>query len=301
MVVAGPLTPGQKANTTSTAASIVKKGSATSARDGGLHRISAATSSVMKLATSTSSKDPQLCALLACDIYTHLRIAEVAEEYWLVPDTLYLTVNYIDRYFSGNEMNRQRLQLLGVACMLIASKYEEISAPQVENFCYITDNTYFNEEVLQMEAAVLKYLKFEMTAPTTKCFLRRFVRVAQGCDEAPLLQLEYLACYIVVLSLLEYDMLGYLPSLTAASTIFLAKFILQPTKHPWNATLHHYTLYQPSELCECVKALHNLYCYSPGNNLSSIREKYSQHMYEYVAKKICPPSIPTDFFQSPSS
>lgn len=46
---------------------------------------------------------------------------QVAEEYRLVPDTLYLTVNYIDRYLSGNPMNRQRLQLLGVACMMIAS------------------------------------------------------------------------------------------------------------------------------------------------------------------------------------
>lgn len=30
---------------------------------------------------------------------------------------------------------------------LIARKYEEICAPQVEEFCYITDNTYFKEEV----------------------------------------------------------------------------------------------------------------------------------------------------------
>uniref|UniRef100_A0A453EIM5 Cyclin-like domain-containing protein n=1 Tax=Aegilops tauschii subsp. strangulata TaxID=200361 RepID=A0A453EIM5_AEGTS len=110
-------------------------------------------------------------------------LVEVAEEYRLVPDTLYLTVNYIDRYLSGNEINRQRLQLLGVACMLIAAKYEEICAPQVEEFCYITDNTYFKDEVLDMEASVLNYLKFEMTAPTAKCFLRRFVRAAQVCDE----------------------------------------------------------------------------------------------------------------------
>ncbi|KAH0711791.1 hypothetical protein KY289_007750 [Solanum tuberosum] len=47
-------------------------------------------------------------------------------------------------------------------------KYEEIGAPQVEEFCYITDNTYFKEEVLQIESAVLNYLKFEMTAPTAK-------------------------------------------------------------------------------------------------------------------------------------
>ncbi|KAL0316960.1 UNVERIFIED_CONTAM: Cyclin-A1-1 [Sesamum calycinum] len=208
--------------------------------------------------------DPQLCATIACDIYKHLRaseakkrpatnfmervqkdinasmrailidwLVEVAEEYRLVPDTLYLTVNYIDRYLSGNVMDRQRLQLLGVACMMIASKYEEICAPQVEEFCYITDNTYFKDEVLQMESAVLNYLKFEMTAPTPKCFLRRFVRAAQGVNEAPLLQLECMANYVAELSLLEYSMLCFAPSLIAASSIFLAKFILVPSKRPW--------------------------------------------------------------------
>jgi len=57
-------------------------------------------------------------------IWLHAKLSfglQVAEEYRLVPDTLYLTVNYIDRYLSGNVMNRQRLQLLGVASMMIAS------------------------------------------------------------------------------------------------------------------------------------------------------------------------------------
>ncbi|ONM04436.1 Cyclin-A1-1 [Zea mays] len=97
-------------------------------------------------------EDPQLCVAMASDIYMHLREAEmkkrpstdftemiqkdvnpsmrailidwlvkVAEEYRLAPNTLYLTINYIDRYLSGNKINRQRLQLLGVACMLIAA------------------------------------------------------------------------------------------------------------------------------------------------------------------------------------
>ncbi|KAF0927258.1 hypothetical protein E2562_031189 [Oryza meyeriana var. granulata] len=148
-------------------------------------------------------EDPQLCATLAFDIYKHLRVAEtkkrpstdfvetiqknidtsmravlidwlveVTEEYRLVPETLYLTVNYIDRYLSGKVINRQRMQLLGVACLLIAAKYEEICPPQVEELCYITDNAYTKNEVLKMEASVLNYLKFEMTAPTAKCFLR---------------------------------------------------------------------------------------------------------------------------------
>uniref|UniRef100_A0A5B7B9R0 Putative cyclin-A1-1-like n=1 Tax=Davidia involucrata TaxID=16924 RepID=A0A5B7B9R0_DAVIN len=276
--------------------------------------------------------DPQLCATMACDIYKHLRaseakkrpstdfmeraqkdinpsmrailidwLVEVAEEYRLVPDTLYLTVNYIDRYLSGNVMDRQRLQLLGVASMMVAAKYEEICAPQVEEFCYITDNTYFKEEVLQMESAVLNYLKFEMTAPTVKCFLRRFVRAAQGVSEAPSFQLECLANYIAELSLLEYSMLCFAPSLIAASAIFLAKYMLFPSKRPWNSTLRHYTLYQPSDLCDCVKALHSLCCNSTNSSLPAIREKYSQHKYKFVAKKYCPPSIPSEFFQNHSS
>ncbi|CAL4906804.1 unnamed protein product [Urochloa decumbens] len=223
-------------------------------------------------------------------------LVEVAEEYRLVPDTLYLTVNYIDRYLSGNKISRQRLQLLGVACMLIAAKREEICAPQVEEFCYITDNTYFREEVLEMEASVLNCLKFETSVPTAKCYLRRFIRAAQACDEDPA-YIEVLASYITELSLLEYSLLCYPPSQIAASAIFLAKYILYPTKHPWDPTLARYTRYKQSELCKCVKALHRLFNTGPPNNLPAVREKFSQYKYKFVAKLRCPALIPTEFFE----
>lgn len=48
-------------------------------------------------------------------------LVEVAEEYKLVSDTLYLSISYIDRFLSSNVLNRQKLQLLGVSAMLIAS------------------------------------------------------------------------------------------------------------------------------------------------------------------------------------
>ncbi|CAH2035624.1 unnamed protein product [Thlaspi arvense] len=273
--------------------------------------------------------DPQLCTTFACDIYKHLRAAEakkrpavdfmervqkdvnssmrgilvdwlveVSEEYRLVPETLYLTVNYIDRYLSGNVISRQKLQLLGVACMMIAAKYEEICAPQVEEFCYITDNTFLKDEVLDMESAVLNFLKFELTAPTIKCFLRRFVRAAHGVHEAPLMQLECMANYIAELSLLEYTMLSYSPSLVAASTIFLAKYILDPTRRPWNSTLQHYTQYRAMELRGCVKDLQRLCSHANVSTLPAVREKYSQHKYKFVAKKFCPSIIPQEFFNN---
>ncbi|KAK1368551.1 hypothetical protein POM88_034643 [Heracleum sosnowskyi] len=63
--------------------------------------------------------------------------------------------------------------------MLIAAKYEEINPPHVDDFCYITDNTYTKDKVVKMEADVLKSLKFEMGNPTAKTFLRKYNSVAQ--------------------------------------------------------------------------------------------------------------------------
>lgn len=53
------------------------------------------------------------------------------QEYKLVSDTLFLAISYIDRFLSLHPVPRQQLQLVGVSCMLLAAKYEEIYAPQV--------------------------------------------------------------------------------------------------------------------------------------------------------------------------
>ncbi|XP_042509274.1 cyclin-A3-2-like [Macadamia integrifolia] len=188
--------------------------------------------------------DPQMCVPYASDIFEYLHsmemeakrrpipdyiekvqkdvtatmrgvlvdwLVEVAEEYKLVSDTLYLTVSYIDRFLSSHAINRQRLQLLGISCMLIASKYEEISPPHVEDFCYITDNTYTKQEVVKMETDILKFLNFEMGNPTIKTFLRKFTRAAQDDQKSPNLQLEFLGCYLGELSLLDYSCIRFLP------------------------------------------------------------------------------------------
>lgn len=105
-------------------------------------------------------------------------LVEVAEEYRLLPETLFLCVNLIDRSLSLFRVSRSKLQLLGCACMLLASKYEEIYAPGVDEFVYISDNTYTNEEVLQMESQVLNALNFTLTVPTAQVFMTRFGRAA---------------------------------------------------------------------------------------------------------------------------
>jgi cyclin A len=165
-------------------------------------------------------------------------------------------------------------------------KYEEICAPQVEEFCYITDNTYCREEVLEMERRVLNELKFELTTPTTKSFLRRFIRAAQATYKAPTLVLEFLGNFLAELTLLEYGFLPYLPSMIAASSVYLAKITLDSSVCPWDATLQHYTGYKPSELENCVKAIHELQLNTKSCTLPAIREKYRQHKVSLLSESL---------------
>ncbi|OAY54315.1 cyclin-A2-2 [Manihot esculenta] len=271
-------------------------------------------------------KDTQFCGTYAPEIYNNIRVkeldqrpltnymekmqhditpsmrgilidwlVEVSEEYRLVPDTLYLTVNLIDRFLSENYVEKQRLQLLGVTCMLIASKYEEICAPRVEEFCFITDNTYRRKEVLILESQVLNFLHFQISVPTTKTFLRRFIQAAQSSYKVPCIELEFLANYLAELTLVEYDFLKFLPSLIAASSVFLAQWTLDQSNHPWNPTLEHYTSYSAPELKSTVLALEDLQQNTNGCSLNAIREKYRQQKFKCVASLRSPQRVSSLF------
>ncbi|XP_054783221.1 cyclin-A2-4 [Prosopis cineraria] len=271
-------------------------------------------------------EDPQLCSDYAFDIYNNLRVfelarrpctdfmetvqrditqsmrgilvdwlVEVSEEYKLVPDTLYLTVYLIDWFLSKNYIERQRLQLLGITCMLIASKLEEICPPRIDEFCFITDNTYTKEEVLKMETQVFRCSQFQMFAPTTKTFLRRFLRAAQASYKCPSLELEYLANYLAELSLMDFSFLTFLPSLIAASAVFLARWTLDQSYHPWNPTLEHYSRYTASDLKSTIIALQDLQMNTEGCPLSAIRMKYRQDKFKQVAAMSSPKLLETLF------
>jgi len=66
-----------------------------------------------------------------------------------------MSINLIDRYLSKNTIMRNKLQLVGVASLFIASKFEEIYAPELKDFVYVCDNAYTKEEILDMESKIL--------------------------------------------------------------------------------------------------------------------------------------------------
>lgn len=107
-------------------------------------------------------------------------LVDVHQKFKLCPDTLFLTVNVVDRFLSKQQVRRSKLQLVGVTSMLIASKYHEIYAPETSDFVYISDHAYTKEEILKMEATMLNMLGFEVTSPSPFVFLARTLKAANA-------------------------------------------------------------------------------------------------------------------------
>lgn len=107
-------------------------------------------------------------------------MVEVAEEYTLASQSLFLAVAYLDRFLSKQAIDRSRLQLVGVTSLLLSAKYWEIYPPAIDEFVYISDSTYTKGEVLAMENALLTTLKFKLTSPTSWEFSRRFCKAANA-------------------------------------------------------------------------------------------------------------------------
>ena len=158
-------------------------------------------------------------------------LVEVHLKFKLMPETLYLTTNLIDRFLEKETIARNKLQLVGVTAMFVASKYEEIYAPECRDFVYISDKAYTREQILQMEGLMLSKLNFQLTTPNALVFLKRFAKVA-NILATPRTKTELLANYFVELTLQEYKMLKYLPSTVAAAATYLALKTMGQ-QNPW--------------------------------------------------------------------
>ncbi|KAJ8298065.1 hypothetical protein KUTeg_024596 [Tegillarca granosa] len=234
-------------------------------------------------------------------------LVEVSEEYKLHRETLFLSVNYIDRFLSQMSVQRGKLQLVGAASMFIAafiqmkqlvsklfsinvySKYEEIYPPDVGEFAYITDDTYTKKQVLRMEHLILKVLSFDVAVPTSNWFCEHLLNES-NVDE----KTKSLAMFLVELTLVELDpYLKYPPSMIAAAALCLARFSLG--MEPWPETIAKTAKYELGHFAECLRDLHKTYCGAAKHPQQAVVEKYKASKHHEVSnfERYSPPdSLP---------
>lgn len=157
-------------------------------------------------------------------------LIEVHTRFRLLPETLFLAVNIIDRFLSYEVVSLDRLQLVGVTAMFIASKYEEVLSPHVANFSHVADETFSDKEILDAEKHILATLEFNMSYPNPMHFLRRISK-ADNYD----IQTRTLGKYLMEISLLDHRFVPYRQSHVGAAAMYLARLILD--RGPWVSTL----------------------------------------------------------------
>ncbi|KAI0499394.1 hypothetical protein KFK09_020297 [Dendrobium nobile] len=205
-------------------------------------------------------------------------LIEVHYKFELVEETLFLTVNLIDRFLARQSVPRKKLQLVGVTAMLLACKYEEVMVPVVEDLIVISDRAYTRDEVLQMESSIVNTLQFNMSVPTPYMFMRRFLKAAQS-DR----QIELLSSYIIELCLVEYEMLKFRPSMLAAAAVYTAQCSLKGFKH-WTRTSELCTKYSEVQLLDCSRMMVDFHQKSGKGKLTGVHKKYSTFKFGCAAK-----------------
>ncbi|XP_042003465.1 G2/mitotic-specific cyclin S13-7-like isoform X2 [Salvia splendens] len=198
-------------------------------------------------------------------------LIEVHKKFELTPESLYLTVNVMDRFLSLKAVPRRELQLVGISSMLIACKYEEIWAPEVSDLMAISDNAYAREQVLVMEKEILGQLEWYLTVPTPYVFLIRYIKASIPSDK----EMENMSFFFGELGLTSYSvMTRYSPSVLAASAVYVARCTLGRSP-VWSETLRHHTGYSQDQLMECGKVLVGLQSGMAESKLKAVWRKYS--------------------------
>ena len=83
-------------------------------------------------------------------------------EFSFLPETLFITVNIIDRYLSKKRIPLDQFQLLGITAMFIASKFQEIYPPIMTDFIEMTKNSFKPKLMRAFETKVLKTIEFDV-------------------------------------------------------------------------------------------------------------------------------------------
>lgn len=204
-------------------------------------------------------------------------LIEVHNKFELMHETLYLAIHIIDQYLSMKKVPREELQLVGMTAMLIACKYEEIWAPEINDFVCISDAAYCREQILFMEKAMLDKLEWNLTVPTPYVFIMRFLKASASDKE-----MEDMTFFLAELSLMHYSMIMYCPSMIAASAVYAARCTLKKTPI-WNNTLEHHTGFDESQLMDCAKELVNFHSVAAYSKLKGVYKKYSSPQRNVVS------------------
>jgi len=158
-------------------------------------------------------------------------LVEMHFTFRLRPETLYLTLNIIDRYVSRRIVYVRHYQLVGCAALWIAAKFEDAKerVPTVQDLAQICRDTYEESAFIQMEHHVLSTIQWTLGHPTAEAWLR--LMCCTPCIEEP--KVQHIARFLMEITLFYREFIMYPPSTIALAALTLARFLCGKPRRIW--------------------------------------------------------------------
>ncbi|KAF9522732.1 cyclin-like protein [Crepidotus variabilis] len=170
------------------------------------------------------------------------RMIQLRSEMKLLQETILLAVNILHRFLSARAVSTDKVELVGLCCLLIAIKYEEVYVPSISLLLSLSMDTSSTKfEIIEGEKYILKTLDWDLRASGPLSWLRK----ASEADDYDV-KSRNLAKYLIDISLAEKKLVRVVPSLLSASALWLARVV--SNRGTWNTELKHLSTYSENEL-----------------------------------------------------
>jgi hypothetical protein len=231
-------------------------------------------------------------------------LIEAHSAFQLLPETLFLTVNLLDRYCSKRVVYKRHYQLVGCAALLIAAKYgdQKDKVPTINELKSMCCSLYDDDMFLQMEWHVLSTLDWAVGHPTVDSFLKLVVKDSIVDPET-----ENLTLYILEIALFHRDFVSKQSSTLALAALVLSRHILGHIQASLGPLASRYCETTVSELSQKLnqpsEVLSRKYASGRYSSVSRSLQAYLDHQEALAAatfRSQAPPSPPCEYSLAPA-
>jgi len=217
-------------------------------------------------------------------------------------ETLFYSVYLLDSVISRRDIKGDRLQLVSVACIWIASKLEEYFPADLSKLAYLTQNSYTIQQIVKMETVVLNVLNFKLHVPCVHTILKRYVMAALRHNDQKFIK----TCQLILETHMIHEQFPTVrPSLQVASSVGVALILfhvqaVQFNKDDteivldssdladvWTKTLQYYTNYNLEDILPHAASILRNLIVSHSGRFDGARKKYSSQS-KHSRLALCP-------------
>ena len=226
-------------------------------------------------------------------------------ELLLHQETLFLSINLFDRYIQKlilEKKNTEDLNIIALTCLFIASKYEEIYPPYLQDYLDLYKNKYLKRDIFLKEDEILSKLDFQVLNTSPFLFLKIFCQFDNNYENKQNQKDNdtnicfYGAQFFLELCLIEPKFCELKPSLQAAICLYLSrKFLLYKKNNNnkiWSFDLFFKTNYSEIKIKKHIKialiTINNFFknIYTKNFMAMPLYIKYYTHEYSMVSSQL---------------